>query len=280
MTSALGTGASDGTQSAAAFLKARLGGRDPTVAMVLGSGLGDLTRAVEDAVTIPYADIPGFPVSRVSGHAGSAVAGRLGGREVLVLSGRAHYYESGDAAVMRPVIEAVRDLGIETIVLTNSAGSVREEIPPGAVMLIEDHIAFSGLNPLIGEASDDRFVGMTTAYDAELRAAFAAAARAHGETVFAGVYMCFSGPSFETPAEIRMARTLGADAVGMSTVPETILARFCGLNVLAASVITNYGAGMTGAELAHDETKAMAPVGGARLATILMAMLQTGGFDG
>ena len=263
---------------AASFLKQRLGGRAPTVAMVLGSGLGALTRAVEDAVTIPYADIPGFPASGVSGHAGSLVAGRLGGREVLILSGRVHYYESGDAAVMRPVIEAVRDLGIATLVLTNSAGSVREEIPPGAVMLIEDHIAFSGLNPLIGEPTDGRFVGMTTAYDAGLRAAFAAAARAHHETVFAGVYMWFSGPSFETPAEIRMARTLGADAVGMSTVPETILARFFGLKVLAASVITNYGAGMTGAELAHDETKAMAPIGGARLATILMAMLQTGGF--
>ena len=265
---------------AAVFLKAHLGERSPSVAMVLGSGLGDLTRAVEDAVTIPYADIPGFPVSGVSGHAGSLVAGRLGGKEVLILSGRVHYYESGDAAVMRPVIEAVRDLGIETLVLTNSAGSVREEIPPGAVMLIEDHIAFSGLNPLIGEATESRFVGMTTAYDGRLRAAFATAARTHGETVFAGVYMWFSGPSFETPAEIRMARMFGADAVGMSTVPETILARFCGLKVLAASVITNYGAGMTGAELAHDETKAMAPIGGAQLATILMAMLQTGGFDG
>lgn len=262
------------------YLRGRLGEERPTVAMVLGSGLGDLTRAVEEAVTIPYAEIPGFPVGAVSGHAGSLVAGWLGGRRVLILSGRVHYYEGGDAGVMRPLIEAVGDLGIERIVLTNSAGSVREDIPPGAVMLIEDHIAFSGANPLIGEATDRRFVGMTTAYDPKLRAAFAAAARAHGETVFAGVYMWFSGPSFETPAEIRMARALGADAVGMSTVPETILARFCGLKVLAASVITNYGAGMTGAELAHAETKAMAPIGGAKLATILMAMLQTGGFDG
>ena len=278
MTAGMTSGMTNRMTPAATFLKERLAGRQPSVAMVLGSGLGDLTRAVEEAVTIPYAEIPGFPVSQVSGHAGSVVAGRLGGNEVLILSGRVHYYESGDPAVMRPVIETVRDLGIDTLVLTNSAGSVREEIPPGAVMLIEDHIAFSGVNPLIGEATDARFVGMTTAYDAELRAAFAAAARAHGETVFAGVYMWFSGPSFETPAEIRMARTLGADAVGMSTVPETILARFCGLKVLAASVITNYGAGMTGAELGHGETKAMAPVGGARLATILMAMLQTGGF--
>jgi len=265
---------------AAAFLRERLGVRCPVAAMVLGSGLGALVEAVEDAVRIPFADIPGFPVSGVTGHAGEVVAGRLGGRDVLILSGRVHYYETGDAAVMRPVIEAVRDLGIGTLFLTNSAGSVREDIPPGSVMIIEDHIGFSGRNPLIGEASDARFVGMTSAYDAKLRRRLAEAAKASGETLFGGVYMWFSGPSFETPAEIRMARILGADAVGMSTVPETILARFFGLKVLAASVITNYGAGMTGAELSHAETKEMAPQGGARLARIVREMLESGGFDG
>ena len=265
---------------AADYLRQHLGGRAPCVAMVLGSGLGDLTRAVEDKVEIPCADVPGFPVSRVSGHAGTVVAGRLGDRDVLIFSGRVHHYERGEAAVMRPVIEAVRDLGIGTLVLTNSAGSIRKEIPPGSVMMIEDHIAFSGVNPLIGEASDDRFVGMTAAYDLDLRGRLADTASLVDERVFGGVYMWFSGPSFETPAEIRMARTLGADAVGMSTVPETILARFFGLKVLAVSVITNYGAGMTGAELSHGETKEVAPLGGARLATILMAMLKKGGFDG
>ncbi|MBP0618037.1 purine-nucleoside phosphorylase [Jiella mangrovi] len=260
-------------------LKARLGGKTPVAAMVLGSGLGDLTAKVEVAGRIPFADIPGFPVSSVSGHAGEVVIGTLGGRLVLIVSGRVHYYETGEAAAMRPVIEAIAELGIGKLLLTNSAGSVREDIPPGAVMMIEDHIAFSGMNPLIGEPSDARFVGMTTAYDAGLRAGMAAAATTLGETVFGGVYMWFSGPSFETPAEIRMARILGADAVGMSTVPEAILARFFGLKVVAASVITNYGAGMTGAELSHDETKEMAPKGGARLSRIVETMLKDGAFD-
>lgn len=258
---------------AAEVLRDLLGGRQPRVALVLGSGLGSLADHVEDPVRVPFAAIPGFPAGGVSGHAGEIVAGRLAGREVLIVAGRVHYYEHGDAAAMRPVIEALRDIGVTCLVLTNAAGSVRADMPPGSVMMIEDHIAFSGVNPLIGEPTDGRFVGMTAAYDAELRAAMAAAAAAIGEQLFGGVYMWFSGPSFETPAEIRMARTLGADAVGMSTVPETILARFCGLRVLAASVITNYGAGMTGAELSHGETKEMAPKGGAILARILAAAL-------
>ncbi len=241
--------------------------------MILGSGLGPLGDSVEDALRIPFADIPGFPVSAVSGHSGTLIAGRLAGIEVLVLSGRVHFYERGDAAAMRPAIEALAAIGIEVLVLTNAAGSLREEMGPGSVMLIEDHIAFSGANPLIGEPSDGRFVGLTAAYDPDLRAAFRAAADFIGVSVHAGVYMWFSGPSFETPAEIRMARVLGADAVGMSTVPEAILARFFGLRVLAASVVTNYGAGMTGAELSHDETKEMAPKGGARLARVLSALL-------
>ncbi len=270
---------------AADFLRARLAGARPpiarpTVAMVLGSGLGDLAGRVEIAARIPFAEIPGFPVSAVSGHAGEVVLGELGGRTVLIVSGRVHYYESGDAGAMRPVIEAIAGLGIERLLLTNSAGSVREDIPPGSVMIIEDHIAFSGMNPLIGETSDARFVGMTSAYDPGLRASMAAAAERLGETVFGGIYMWFSGPSFETPAEIRMARVLGADAVGMSTVPETILARFFGLKVLAASVITNFGAGMTGGELSHEETKTMAPKGGAKLSHIVETMLQDGAFDG
>ncbi len=258
---------------AAEALRARLGERRPRIAMILGSGLGPLGDRVEDALRIPFAEIPGFPLSAVSGHSGTLIAGRLAGVEVLVLSGRVHFYERGDAAAMRPAIEALAALGVEVLVLTNAAGSLREDMPPGSVMLIEDHIAFAGANPLIGEPSDRRFVGMTAAYDADLRDAFKAAAERIGEPVHAGVYMWFSGPSFETPAEIRMARTLGADAVGMSTVPETILARFCGLRVLAASVVTNYGAGMTGAELSHDETKEMAPKGGARLARVLSAFL-------
>ncbi|RCS24825.1 purine-nucleoside phosphorylase [Phyllobacterium salinisoli] len=250
----------------AALEEARLA---PKLAVVLGSGLGPLVDVVEDALRFSYADLPGFPVSGVSGHAGELVAGRLSGKPVLILSGRAHYYEEGNAAAMRPALETLKSLGIETLILTNAAGSVREDLAPGSVMLIDDHINYSGLNPLIGELSDERFVGMTAAYDAGLKQAFEDAAAKAGETLPRGVYMWFSGPSFETPAEIRMARALGADAVGMSTVPEVILARFLGLRVAACSVITNLGAGMTGGELSHQETKDMAPIGGRRLQAIL-----------
>ncbi|NTJ41052.1 purine-nucleoside phosphorylase [Agrobacterium larrymoorei] len=254
----------------------RLNGLVPRTAIVLGSGLGSLVDEITDAIRIPYADIPGFPESAVSGHAGELVAGYLGGQPVIMLSGRVHYYERGDASAMRPGIEALAGIGVQSLILTNSAGSVRQDLPPGSVMQITDHINYSGMNPLIGEESDRRFVGMTSAYDADLALAMRNAAIRATVPLFSGVYMWFSGPSFETPAEIRMARTLGADAVGMSTVPEVILARFFGMRVAAASVITNYGAGMTGAELSHEETKDMAPIGGKRLAAILTEMISGG----
>ena len=258
-------------------LDARLGGLKPRHAVILGSGLGSMVDALDDAVRIPYGDLPGFPQSAVSGHAGEFVAGRLSGVPVLMMSGRIHYYEKGQAAAMRLPLEVLKALGIEVLVLTNAAGSVREDMPPGSVMQITDHINFSGENPLIGEESDGRFTGMTAAYDPDLAAAMHRAAESTGTPLHRGVYMWFSGPSFETPAEIRMARILGADAVGMSTVPEVILARFLGLRVAAASVVTNFGAGMTGAEITHAETKEMAPIGGKRLAAILTAMLASEG---
>ncbi|YBV95574.1 purine-nucleoside phosphorylase [Phyllobacteriaceae bacterium JZ32] len=254
---------------AANRIEARLKGSVPKLAIVLGSGLGGVVDAVEDAVRFSYAELPGFPASGVTGHAGELIFGRLSGKPVFILSGRAHYYEHGNPAAMRPALETLKVLGVETLILTNAAGSVREDLAPGSVMLIDDHINYSGLNPLIGEPSDARFIGMTAAYDPGLKDAFEAAAAKAGEALPRGVYMWFSGPSFETPAEIRMARLLGADAVGMSTVPEVILARFLGLRVAACSVITNFGAGMTGAELSHQETKDMAPVGGRRLQAIL-----------
>lgn len=258
------------------ILVERLNGLMPRIAIVLGSGLGSLVDEVSDAIRVPYAELPGFPASGVSGHAGELVAGYLGGEPVMMLSGRVHYYEKGDPAAMRAVIEALAGLGVQSLILTNSAGSVRQDIPPGSVMQITDHINYSGMNPLIGEESDNRFVGMTTAYDPDLMLAMRNAAIRATVPLFGGVYMWFSGPSFETPAEIRMARLLGADAVGMSTVPEVILARFFGMRVAAASVITNYGAGMTGAELSHEETKDMALVGGKRLAAILKEMIAGG----
>lgn len=263
--------------SAQDLIAGRIAGLSPRTAIVLGSGLGALVEAVDAPVRIAYRDLPGFPSGSVSGHAGELVAGRVGGAPVIMLSGRAHYYERGDANAMRISIETLKGLGVRTLILTNSAGSLREDMPPGTVMRISDHINFSGTNPLIGLDGDERFVGMTNAYDDVLAQRMEAAAKRTGIVLANGVYMWLSGPNFETPAEVRMARILGADAVGMSTVPEVLIARFLGLKVAAASVITNYGAGMTGAELSHHETKDMAPIGGRRLAAILTDMISEGG---
>ncbi|PWK70732.1 purine-nucleoside phosphorylase [Aminobacter sp. AP02] len=252
----------------------QLDGLAPATAMVLGSGLGGLVDEVENAIRIPYAALPGFPKGGVTGHAGELVAGIFGGQPVIMMAGRAHYYERGDASAMRPALETLAGIGVTQLVLTNAAGSVDPEMLPGSIMMIEDHINFSGTNPLFGEPTDRRFVGLTEAYDARLRKSFEAAAAAAGIELHKGVYMWFSGPSFETPAEIRMARMFGANAVGMSTVPEVIIARFLGLKVLACSVITNLAAGMTGAELSHGETKDMAPIGGGRLATVFRKMFE------
>ncbi|MBX3567397.1 MAG: purine-nucleoside phosphorylase [Rhizobiaceae bacterium] len=261
---------------AVATLVERLGGRMPETALILGSGLGGLVDEIEDAIRIPYAEIDGFPRSGVTGHSGTLVVGRFAGRQVAMLAGRAHYYEHGDAAAMRPALEALAGIGIKTLLLTNAAGSLDPEMGPGSVMLIDDHINFSGSNPLFGEPTDRRFVGLTEAYDRRLRDALLKAAAATGTPLHRGVYMWFSGPSFETPAEIRMARIMGANAVGMSTVPEVILARFLGLRVAACSVVTNLAAGMTGSELSHEETKDMAPLGGRRLATVLRRLFEEG----
>lgn len=247
-------------------------GRTPKIGLVLGSGLGDFAARVEEAQAIPYMDLPGFPRSGVSGHAGELVLGRIAGAEVAVLSGRAHFYEHGNPREMAVPIATLAALGCETLILTNAAGSLRPEVGPGTPMLITDHIAF-GPNPLVGVEGDARFVSMVDAYDPILRDLARTAAAAAGIELAEGVYMWFSGPSFETPAEIRMARTLGADAVGMSTVPEVILARHAGLRVLGLSLVTNLGAGMTGRPLSHAETKSEAAAGGARLGDLLVAVL-------
>jgi purine-nucleoside phosphorylase len=262
--------------AAAEKLKSALGSLRPDTALVLGSGLGALVDEVEKPVGIPYGDLPDFLKSGVTGHAGQVVAGHLAGKPVLMLAGRAHYYEHGNAGAMRPALETLAAFGVKKLILTNAAGSLEPDMGPGSVMLITDHINFSGSNPLFGEPTDRRFVGLTEAYDAGLRGAIETAAKATNTPLHKGVYMWFSGPSFETPAEIRMARVMGANAVGMSTVPEVILARFLGLRVAAASVITNLAAGMTGSELSHQETKDIAPLGGARLAAILKKMFADG----
>ncbi|EFL88435.1 purine-nucleoside phosphorylase [Ahrensia sp. R2A130] len=257
-------------------LKDALGDFRPDTALVLGSGLADALTGYEEVSRHAYGNLDGFAESGVEGHVSEVVAARFGKHDVLILKGRQHYYEHGNAAAMRGPLEAVAACGVKRLILTNAAGSLDADQPPGSVMSIKDHINLSGTNPLIGEPSNARFVGMTSAYDKPLRKRFRAAAKDAGIEMRRGVYMWFSGPSFETPAEIRMAKRLGADAVGMSTVPEVILARFLGLQCAAFSVITNFGAGMTGDELSHQETQDMAPEGGLKLAKILQTAFEKG----
>lgn len=236
-------------------LKSRLQGRKPKYAIILGSALGTVADAVEDAIAIPYGELDGFPVPKISGHAGKVSVGKLGGVEVAVLAGRAHPYESGNAAVMRPALDQLKNAGIETLILTNAAGSLKASMKPGSLMLITDHINYSGMNPLIGQHGDENFVPMTNAYDPALRKNFLAAAKKEKIALKQGVYCWYSGPSFETPAEIRMFQVIGGTAVGMSTAPETIIGRRLGLKVAAVSIITNLAAGIKGASPSHEETK-------------------------
>ncbi len=257
----------------AELIRSRAGEEPPAIGLILGSGLGHLADQVE-GMAIDYADLPGFPHAGVSGHNPRLVIGDLEGVRVAVFGGRVHYYEHGNPAEMRLPLEILRALGCGQVLLTNAAGSLRDDIGPGDLMLLEDHIAFAGTNPLIGEASDARFVPMTEAYDPTLRSALKTAAEAEGIALPEGVYCWFSGPSFETPAEIRAAKVLGADAVGMSTVPEVILARFLGLRAAAVSVVTNMGAGMSSESISHDHTKAMAPLGAAKFERILRRFLR------
>ncbi len=258
------------------LIHGRAGTDQVQIGFVLGSGLGHLTDAV-DGVSIDYSDLAGFPKAGVSGHNLKLVIGDLEGVRVAMFGGREHYYESGRGDAMRLPLEVLKALGANTLILTNAAGSMHPEIKPGDLMLLSDHINFSGLNPLIGEPTDARFVPMKDAHDPDLRHAIAEAARATGTDLAEGVYAWYSGPSFETPAEIRAIHRLGADAVGMSTVPEVILARFLALKVVAVSVITNMAAGLSDESISHEHTKAMAPIGAAKLEKILRYFLQNYG---
>jgi xanthosine phosphorylase len=232
-------------------------GQRPRVGVVLGSGLGAVAEAVEDPTEIPYEELPGFPLPSVEGHSGRAVAGTIGGVPVALLQGRAHLYEGGDHELMRTPVRALRAAGAEVLVLTNAAGSLRPELGPGRLMLIADHINLSGVNVLTGPNETElgeRFTSLRDAYNPALRAEFQAAADELGIELAEGVYLAVAGPSFETPAEIRAFRTLGADAVGMSTVHETIVARHAGLRVAAVSAVTNLAEGMGDEPLSHDQT--------------------------
>lgn len=264
------------TDSDAAIAALKAHGLDslPPLAIVLGSGLGAFADEARDGVAISYLDIPGFPVPSVEGHAGRLVVGAVENQRVALFQGRGHYYERGDAGAMRIAIDTFRALGGETLLLTNAAGGLNEEWRPPSLVAITDHINFSGTNPLIGHVGSDRFVPLTKAYDEALLAQLRGAARGAGVKLNEGVYMWFSGPSFETPAEIRAARILGADLVGMSTVPEVILGRRAGLRCAAVSVITNYAAGLAGGDPSHEETQAVAHEAADRFKRLLRGFIR------
>ena len=247
--------------SAAADLLRRRMDKVPDVAIVLGSGLGDFAGGLTGAVTTPYGDIPNWPASAVIGHAGKLVVGSLAGKTVLALSGRAHFYEGHDLRTVTFATRVVGLLGIRQLILTNAAGGINVAFKPGTLMVIDDHINMLGSNPLVGPNEDRfgfRFPDMTEIYSKRLRGIADAAASATGVPVAHGVYVGLHGPSYETPAEIRFLRTIGADAVGMSTVPEAIVARQMGIEVLGISCITNPAAGVLPKPLHHDEVMEVA----------------------
>jgi purine-nucleoside phosphorylase len=258
---------------AADLLRARLGGRKPGIAIVLGSGLGPFADTLQDAISIPYPDLPGWPGGAVSGHGKRLVVGKVAGVEVACLQGRAHYYEQGDSQAMKVPLASLQAIGVTTLLLTNAAGSMRPEVGPGSVVMLTDHINYSGLNPLIGTGGDERFVNMRDAYDPGIREAFRRVAAQKGIKLPEGVYIWYSGPSFETPAEIRALRILGADVVGMSTVPEVILARYLGLKVGALSAITNLAAGMSDEVLSHAHTQEQAKKAASGLQALLAGVI-------
>ena len=247
--------------AAVAAFRERSGGRVPDVAVVLGSGLGDFANRLTGATTIPYGDLPNWPTSNVIGHAGQLVIGMLAGKRVAALSGRVHFYEGHDLRTVSFAARVIGRLGVKVLILTNAAGGINVNLKPGTLMVMDDHINLLGSNPLVGANEDTwgaRFPDMSEVYSKRLRRLADDVARAQGLAIGHGVYVALHGPSYETPAEIRFLRAIGADAVGMSTVPEAIVARHMGVEVLGISCITNAAAGVLPQPLNHDEVMAVA----------------------
>lgn len=244
-------------QVAAKVIRGRLGdtASTPVVGIVLGSGLGGLATRVAGAVGVPFADVPGFPRATVVGHAGAVIGGTLGGRPVLALAGRFHMYEGHDAALAGFPVRVLHALGVRTLFVSNAAGGIRRSFRPGDLMLIRDHLNLMSRNPLVGalEPGDERFPDMSAPYDPALAAGLLAAAAALQIPLQEGVYAALLGPTYETPAEVRMLATLGADVVGMSTVPEVIVARALGMRVAGISCVTNLASGISPHPLSHAE---------------------------
>ena len=246
----------------------------PEVGLILGSGLGQFCEAVEIIASIDFNDLPGFPLAGVGGHAGKLLLGQVNGKNVIILQGRAHYYEKGKADAMAVAIGTLKTIGCKSLVITNAAGSLIPEATPGSVMLITDHINMTGISPLFGVESNQRFVDMSEAYSDELNDSMRSAANASNINLHEGVYAWMSGPQFETPAEIRAIKSLGASAVGMSTVPEVILARYQDLPLCTLSVITNYAAGMSETALSHEQTISFASQAADTVECLLIAYLE------
>ncbi len=259
--------------TSAARLRTALGTRQPRIAAILGSGWGGVAGELQDAVTVPYAELPAFPTLAIAGHAGEVKAGRLGNTDVLLLCGRKHVYETGDAAAMKGAIRTLAALGVQTLVLTNAAGSLDVRMPTGSLMLLSDHLNLVQQSPLLSEQGSARFVDMKDAYDPLLRSRAKLVAARRELVLHEGVYAWMLGPQFETPAEIRMLQGLGAQAVGMSTVPETIVARHAGLRVLGLSLITNLGCGLADETLSHAQTLAASHDAAATATPLLAALL-------
>jgi len=244
-------------EKGAAAIRAHFGDDFPGTVLVLGSGIGRFADNLQDAASLSYAAIPGFAASTVMGHAGKLMVGTLAGRKVAIMAGRIHLYEGHPPQAIATLVRVLRTVGVERLILTNAAGGIRPDMVPGTLMILDDHINFSGQNPMVGpndEHFGPRFFDMTFAYDPQLRAALKAAADGAGVPVTNGVYIYCLGPNFETPAEIRAFAAWGADAVGMSTVPECLAANHCGMKVAGLSLITNLAAGLSGGKLTHDET--------------------------
>ena len=267
----------ENVRQSAAKISGALGSLKPKIAVILGSGLGGLARQVENPVTLAYRDLPGFPMLTVAGHAGQLIIGKLSGVPVIVLNGRKHFYETSDAYPLKTMIRSMKAAGVQTIFLSNAAGSLRAHIKVSELMLITDHINFLGLNPLVGpndESFGPRFFPMADAWDPELGAKLKAVAKEQGVTLHQGVYVAFRGPSFETPAEIRMAQGWGGDAVGMSSVPDCLIARHCGLKVVGVSCITNMGAGLSDENLSLAHTLENASKGAGAFEKLVLAAVK------
>lgn len=268
-----------GTEAAkrtASVIRDRIGAAPPDAAIILGSGLGRLADRITDRTAISFADIPGFPSPTVVGHSGAVVAGTLGGRRVIALSGRFHLYEGHDASLAGFPVRVLHELGARTLIVTNAAGGVRRAFSPGDIMLIRDHVNLMFQNPLIGRAEqgEERFPDMSEPYSLVLQQAARDVAKAQSLTLQEGVYAGLLGPTYETPAEVRMLAFLGADAVGMSTVPEVIVARARGMRVLGLSCITNLASGISTTPITHAEVLETTLVAGERMSALVTGIVE------